>query len=79
MIAKARPINDTLQERWVNLWGQALEKRDPQKLTEMLAKIDGMLQERQDRLNGASPRSNIIELINRGKPDVVAEVPHGSF
>jgi hypothetical protein len=64
MIAKARPINGTLQERWVNLWGQALEERDPQKLTEMLAKIDRMLQERQDRLNGDSPRSNVIELIN---------------
>jgi hypothetical protein len=64
MIAKARPINVTLQKRWVNLWGQALEERDPQKLTDMLAKIDRMLQERQHRLNGASPRSNIIELIN---------------
>jgi hypothetical protein len=64
MIAKARPINGTLPKRWVNLWGQALKDRDPQKLTEMLAKIDRMLQERQDRLNGDSPRSNIIELIN---------------
>jgi hypothetical protein len=64
MIAKARPIDGTLQEQWVNLWGQALEERDPQKLTEMLVKIDRMLKERQDRLNGASPQSNIIELIN---------------
>jgi hypothetical protein len=64
MIAKARPINVTPQKRWVNLWGQALEERDPQKLTDMLAKIDRMLQKRQDRLNGASSRSNIIELIN---------------
>jgi hypothetical protein len=45
MIAKARPINGTLPKRWVNLWGQALKDRDPQKLTEMLAKIDRMLQE----------------------------------
>jgi hypothetical protein len=52
MIAKARPINGTLHKRWVNLWGQALEEGDPQKLTDMLAKIDRMLQERQDRLNG---------------------------
>ena len=72
MIANARPNNGTLQERWVNLWGQALEERDPQKLTEMLAKIEGMLQERQDRLNGASPRSNLNET------DAVAEVPHGN-
>jgi hypothetical protein len=64
MIAKARPINGTLQERWVNLWGRALEDRDPRKLTEMLAKIGRMLQERQDRLNGASSRSNVIEPIN---------------
>jgi hypothetical protein len=64
MIAKTRPRSGTFQKRWVNLWGQALEKRDPQKLTEMLAKIDRMLQERQDRLNGDSPQSDIIELIN---------------
>jgi hypothetical protein len=52
------------KEWWVNLLGQALEERAPQKLTEMVAKIDRMLQERQDRLNGDSPRSNIIEPIN---------------
>ena len=64
MIAKTRSISGTFQKQWVNLWGQALEERDPQKLTEMLAKIDRMLQERQDRLNGDSPQSDIIELIN---------------
>jgi 7,8-dihydro-6-hydroxymethylpterin-pyrophosphokinase len=64
MTAKARPMNGTLQERWMNLVGQGQEERDPQKLTEVLAKIDRMLQEKQARLNGESPRSNIIELIN---------------
>jgi hypothetical protein len=55
MIAKARPINGTLQGRWMNLCGQAQEERDPQKLAEVLAKMDRMLQGKQDRLNGESP------------------------
>jgi hypothetical protein len=38
----------------MNLYGQA-QARDPQKLTEVLAKVDRMLQEKQDRLNGESP------------------------
>jgi hypothetical protein len=39
----------------MNLYGQAQEARDPQKLTEVLAKVDRMLQEKQDRLNGELP------------------------
>jgi len=36
----------------MNLCEQAQEARDPQKLTEVLAKMDRMLQEKQDRFNG---------------------------
>jgi hypothetical protein len=43
------------KDSWMNLYGQAQEARDPQKLTEVLAKVDRMLQEKQDRLKGKSP------------------------
>jgi hypothetical protein len=52
MTAKERPMNGTNQERWVKLCEQAKREHDPQKLSVLFAKIDGMLQERQDRRNG---------------------------
>jgi hypothetical protein len=52
MTAKTTPRNGTIQGRWMNLCEQAQEARDPQKLTEVLAKMDRMLQEKQDRFNG---------------------------
>jgi len=38
------------KERWVELSECASKEQDPQKLTELLAEIDRMLQEKQDRL-----------------------------
>ena len=54
MTAKEGPMNGTNQERWVKLCEQAKREHDPQKLSVLFAKIDGMLQERQDRLNGSN-------------------------
>jgi hypothetical protein len=45
-------MNDTDQERWLNLHEQAKREQDPQKLSGLFSKIDGMLQEKQDRLSG---------------------------
>jgi 7,8-dihydro-6-hydroxymethylpterin-pyrophosphokinase len=52
MSAKGRPINGTKQERWMNLCKQAKNEQDPQLLSELFTKIDRMLQNKQDRLNG---------------------------
>ena len=60
MAAKERPIKVTLQGRWMNLCHQAHETRDPQKLNEVLAKMDQMLQERQDRLRGVSATRTLL-------------------
>jgi hypothetical protein len=43
------------QERWKALCAQASKEQDPVKLSELMAEIDRMLQEKQDRLTG--PRS----------------------
>ncbi len=43
MTAKEGRTNCTNQERWMNLCGQAEKEQDPQKLTEVFAKIDQML------------------------------------
>ena len=52
MTAREGPMNGTNQERWVKLCEQAKREQDPQKLSILFAKIDGMLQEKQDNLNG---------------------------
>jgi len=54
--AKECSMNGTNQERWLNLCEQAKREQDPQKLSGLFAKIDGMLQEKQDRLNGPMDR-----------------------
>lgn len=50
--AKEGPMNGTNQEQWLNLCEQAKREQDPQKLSGLFAKIDGMLQQKQDRLKG---------------------------
>jgi|HubBroStandDraft_4_1064222.scaffolds.fasta_scaffold99698_2 hypothetical protein len=52
MIAKEGPATGTHQEQWMILCEQAQEAQDPQKLTEVLATMDRMLQEKQDRRTG---------------------------
>jgi hypothetical protein len=52
MSAKEGPVNSTNQERWVNLCEQAHKEQDPQKLTEVFAKIDRMLASKADQLKG---------------------------
>jgi hypothetical protein len=52
MSAKESPMNGTNQERWVNLCEQAHKEQDPQKLTEVFAKIDLMLASKADQLKG---------------------------
>jgi len=45
------------KERWVELSECASKEQDPQKLTELLAEIDRMLQEKQERLIRGIPAS----------------------
>jgi hypothetical protein len=52
MTAKERPSNGTKQQRWMNLCEQAKHEQDPQTLSELFTKIDGMLQNKQDCLSG---------------------------
>jgi 7,8-dihydro-6-hydroxymethylpterin-pyrophosphokinase len=52
MTTKEGPVNGTDQERWMNLCEQANKERDPQKLTEVFAKIDRMLASKAGRLKG---------------------------
>ncbi len=39
------------KERWMELCEQAAKEQDPEKLSQLVAEIDRMLQEKQDRLN----------------------------
>jgi hypothetical protein len=45
------------KERWMELSECASKEQDPQKLSELVAEIDRMLQEKQDRLIRRIPAS----------------------
>jgi hypothetical protein len=40
------------KERWMELCAQAAVEQDPEKLSELVAEIDRLLQAKQDRLKG---------------------------
>jgi hypothetical protein len=48
------------RQRWEELCEQAATERSPNRLTELLAEINRLLEEKRNRLNGENPNSTSI-------------------
>jgi hypothetical protein len=50
-------VKGNVKERWRDLCEQAALEQDPRKLSELVAEIDRLLEDKQNRLNESVPRN----------------------